>query len=130
MGAAPFSPKEAIVAITITRSLRGPFTLRRSKAVRATLGTYATGGVTVTAAELGVPRFEEAPIVQATTAHGYVLKSIPVSPAVNGTFTSFKIMAFRVGALDGNAASAGPLTEVANAVDLSAVGVAIYCITR
>lgn len=118
------------MAITITRSLRGPFTLRRSKAVRATLGEYATGGITITAAELGVPRFEEAPILQLTTDDGYLLSSIPVSPATNGTFTSFKIMAFELGALDGNAASAAPFTEVTDEEDLSAVGVAIYCITR
>lgn len=41
-----------------------------------------------------------------------------------------KLKVYRIGALDGNAASAGPLTEVADAVDLSGVTFTLLVISE
>jgi hypothetical protein len=88
-----FSPKDSNEGW----SVRGTITMSSS---------YATGGDSITAAELGLGTIKFIEIAAATGA-GYVLSYNPT----NGT-----IQAFETGA-----ALSGPLAEVASATNLSAV---------
>ncbi len=67
--------------------------------------TYPSGGVPLTKAKLGCPAvIEDFVFIDSANANGYVAKYNPVTE---------KIRLYQIGALDGNAASAQALTELA-----------------
>lgn len=98
------------MALTVTETDDNILGARKSKIVNVTFdSSYATGGEDFTPASLG---FQEFYLVLPAPTAGYVFDYVA---------STKKLRAFRIPALDGNAASAAPLAEVSNAVNLSTV---------
>ncbi len=108
----------ALGAITaVAQSGQAPGNAQFKDVVTLVLDTYATGGFTAAAIQ--------AKLRSLAGRAGRTIVSVKVLDAAGyiGGWdgANSKLKFYRIGALDGNAASAAPLTEVTNAFDLSGV---------